>query len=97
MLTKVGATIGFGAVVACVVVVSVVALVLAMVDAGRNVYGGGAVTTGEFLIWLSSSSLSLSDSLADTSDGAFSGSSKGGNSSSTGDGSLVSLRTSSRS
>ena len=86
---------GFGAVVACVVVVSVVALVLAMVDAGRNVYGGGAVATGEFLIWLSSSS--LSDSLVDTSDGAFSGSSKGGNSSSTGDGSLVSLRTSSRS
>ena len=77
-------------------VVSVVALVLAIVDTGRIVYGGGAVATGEFLIWLSSS-LSSSDSLADSSNGTFSGSSKGGKSSSTGDGSLVSLRTSSRS
>ena len=40
---------GFGAVAVCVVVV-VVALVLAMVDDGEYVYGGGAVATGEFLI-----------------------------------------------
>ena len=85
---------GFGAVVACVVVVNVVALVLAIVDVGRYVYGGGAVATGEFLIWLS---LLSSDSSADSSDGSFSGSSKGGKSSLTGGGSLVSLRTSSRS
>ena len=87
---------GFGAVVVCVVVVSIVALVLAMVDAGRIVYRGGAVVTGEFLIWLFPS-LSSFDSLADSSDGTFSGSSKGGKFSSTGDGSLVSLRTSSKS
>ena len=49
---------------------------------------------GEFLMWLSS--LSLSGSLSDSSDKAFSGSSNGGKSSSTGDGSLASLRTSSR-
>ena len=77
------------------VVVSVVALVLAMVGVGNNVYGGGDVMIGEFLIWLSS--LSSSGSSSELSDGAFSGSSKGGKSSSTGDGSLVSLRTSSRS
>ena len=41
---------GFGVVEVCVVVVSVVALVLAMVDVGSKVYGGGDVTTGEFLI-----------------------------------------------
>ena len=82
-------------VVAWVVVVSVVALVLAMVGTGRKVYGGGDVTTGEFLIWLSS--LSSSDSLSEWFDEAFSGSSNGGNSSSTGDGSLASLRTSSKS
>ena len=76
-------------------VVSVVALVLAIVGVGNNVYGGGDVTIGEFLIWLSS--LSSFDSLSELSDGAFSGSSNGGKSSSTGDGSLVSLRTSSRS
>ena len=76
------------------VVVSVVALVLAIVGVGNNVYGGGDVTTGEFLIWLSS--LSSSVSLSELSDGAFSGSSNGGKSSSTGDGSLVSLRTSSK-
>ena len=75
-------------------VVRVVALVLAMVSVGRNVYGGGDVTIGEFLIW--SFSL-LTSSLSDTSEGAFSGSSNGGKSSSTGDGSLASLRTSSRS
>ena len=78
---------------AWVVVVNVVALVLAMV--GNSVYGGGDVTTGEFLIW--SSSLSLSDSLSELSDRAFSGSSNGGKFSFTGDGSLVSWRTSSRS
>ena len=79
----------------CAVVV-VVVLVLAMVGVGRNVYGGGDVTMGEFLIWLSS--LSLSGSLSESSDGAFSGSSNGGNaSSSTSEGSLASLRTSSRS
>ena len=77
------------------VVVSVVALILAIVGVGNNVYGGGDVTTGEFLIWLSS--LSSSVSLSELSDGAFSGSSNGGKSSSTGDGSLVSLRTSSKS
>ena len=77
------------------VVVSVVALVLAIVGVGNNVYGGGDVTTGEFLIWLSS--LSSSVSLSELSDGAFSGSSNGGKSSSTGDGSLASLRTSSKS
>ena len=76
-------------------VVNVVALVLAMVGTGNKVYGGGDVTTGEFLIWLSS--LSLFDSLSECSDGASSGSSNGGKSSLTGDGSLVSLRTSSRS
>ena len=87
---------GFGAVEACVVVVNVVALVLAIVGAGRNVYGGGDATTGEFLIWLSL--LSSSGSLSELSDGTFSGSSNGGkSSSSTGKGSLVSLRTSSRS
>ena len=86
---------GFGAVEVCVVVVNVVALVLAMVDVGRKVYGGGEVTTGEFLIWLSS--LSSFDSLSELSDGAFSGSSNGGKSSSSGDGSLASLRTSSKS
>ena len=53
----------FGVVVACVVVVSVVALVLAMVVVGSKVYGGGDVTTREFLIW--SSLLSLSDSLSE--------------------------------
>ena len=74
-------------------VVSVIALVLAIV--GNNVYGGGAVTMGEFLIW--SSSLSSSVSSSELFDGAFSGSSNGGKSSSTGDGSLASLRTSSRS
>ena len=84
---------GFGVVEVCVVVVSVVALVLATV--GSNVYGGGDVTIGEFLIWLSS--LSSSGSSSELSDGAFSGSSNGGNSSSTGDGSLASLRTSSKS
>ena len=78
------------------VVVSVVALVLAMVNVGRNVYGGGDVTMGELLILLPS--LSLSDSSSELSDGAFSGSSNGGKaSSSTGKGSLVSLRTSSKS
>ena len=41
---------GFGMVEACAVVVKVVALVLAMVDAGKNVYRGGAATMGEFLI-----------------------------------------------
>ena len=76
-------------------VVNVVALVLAMTDAGNRVYGGGDVTIGEFLIWLSL--LSSSDSLSELFDGAFSGSSNGKKSSSTGDGSLVSLRTSSRS
>ena len=76
-------------------VVNVVALVLAMTGAGSRVYGGGDVTIGEFLIWLSS--LSSSDSLSELFDGAFSGSSNGGKSSSTGDGSLVSLRTSSKS
>ena len=75
-------------------VVKIVALVLAMVSVGRNVYGGGDVTMGEFLIWLS---LLSSGSLSDSSDGAFSGFSNGGKSSSTGEGSLVSLRTSSRS
>ena len=85
---------GFGAVEVCVVV-NVVALVLAMVDTGSAVYGGGAVTTGEFLIWLSS--LLSSDLLSELSDGASFGSSNGGKSSSTGDGSLASLRVSSRS
>ena len=69
---------------------------MAMVDAGRYVYGGGAVATGEFLIRLSSSLLLL-DSSSDMFEEAFSGSSKGGNSSFTGDGSLVSWRTSSKS
>ena len=82
----------FGVVEACAVVVNVVALVLAMVGAGNNVYGGGDVTMGEFLIWLSS----LVSSLSDSSNGAFSGSLNGGKSSSTGKGSLASLRTSSR-
>ena len=77
------------------VVVNVVALVLAMTGTGNRVYGGGDVTIGEFLIW--SPSLSSSDSLSELFDGAFSGSSNGGKSSSTGDGSLVSLRTSSKS
>ena len=86
---------GFEGAEVCVVVVSVVALVLAMVCIGSSVYGGGDVTIGEFLIW--SSSLSLSDSLSELSDGAFSGSSNGGKSSSTGDGSFASLRTSSKS
>ena len=86
---------GFGAAGVCVVV-NVVALVLAMAVVGKKVYGGGAVTTGEFLIWSLSSLLSL-DSLSEWSDGTFSGSSNGGKSSSTGDGSLVSLRTSSKS
>ena len=85
----------FEGVEVCVVVVNVVALVLAMVDVGSSVYGGGDVMIGEFLIW--SSSLSSFDSLSELSDGAFSGSSNGGKSLSTGDGSLVSLRTSSRS
>ena len=78
-------------------VINVVALVLAMVDVGRNVYRGGDATMGEYLIWLSS--LSSFGSLSKLSDGAFSGSgsSNGGKSSSTGEGSLVSLRTSSRS
>ena len=76
-------------------VVSVVALVLAMTVVGNMVYGGGDAMIGEFLIW--SFSLSSSDSLSEWSDGAFSGSSNGGKSSSTGDGSLVSLRTSSKS
>ena len=84
---------GFGAVEACIVV-NVVALVLAMV-VGSSVYGGGDVMIGEFLIWWSSL-LSFS-SLSESSDGAFSGSSNGGKSSSTSEGSLVSLRTSSRS
>ena len=83
---------GFGAVEVCVVV-NVVALVLAMVNSAA--YGGGAVTTGEFLIWLSS--LLLSDSLSELSDRTSFGSSNGGKSSSTGDGSLASLRVSSRS
>ena len=86
---------GFGAAEDCAVDVSVVALVLAMVGAGNKVYGGGADTTGEFLIWLSL--LLSSDSSSELSDGGFSGSSNGGNSSSTGDGSFASLRTSSRS
>ena len=86
---------GLGVVEVCVVVVNVVALVLAIAD-GRNVYGGGDVTMGEFLIWLSS--LLSSGLLSDSSDGAFSGSLNGGNTSfSTGEGSLASLRTSSRS
>ena len=76
-------------------VVNVVALVLAMVDVGKNVYGGSNVMTGEFQIWLSS--LLSFGSLSESSDGAFSGSSNGGKSSFTGDGSLASLRTSSRS
>ena len=71
-------------------VVCVVVLVLAMVDAGKNVYRGGDVTMGEFLIWLSSLS---SRSSLELSDGAFSGSSNGGKSSSTGKGSLISWRT----
>ena len=75
--------------------VVVAVLELAMVDVGRNVYGGGKVTIGEFRIWLSSLS---SGSLSDLSDGVFLGSLNGGkSSSSTGEGSLVSLRTSSRS
>ena len=85
---------GFGAVEACAVVVNVVALVLAMVDMGSSMYGGGDVTMGEFLIWLSS--LSSSGSLSESSDRAFSGSLNDGKSSSTGEGSLASLRTSSR-
>ena len=85
---------GFGVVEVCVVVVEVVVLMLAIV--GKNVYGGGDVTMGEFLIWRSL--LSSSGSSSELSDGAFSGSSNGGkSSSSTGEGSLVSLRTSSRS
>ena len=79
----------------CVVVVNVVALVLAMTDVSNRVYGGGDVTTGEFLIWLSS--LSLSTSSSELSDGFSSGSSNGGKSSSTGEDPLVSLRTSSKS
>ena len=85
---------GFGALVVWVVVVSVVALVLAMVT-GSSVYGGGDVTIGEFLICLSS--LLSSDSLSELSVGAFSGSLNGGKSSSTGNGSFASLRTSSKS
>ena len=52
---------------ACVVVVNVVALVLAIV--GSSVYGGGDVTMGEFLIWLSL--LLSSGSSSELSDGAF--------------------------
>ena len=85
---------GLEVVEAYAIVVKVVALVLAMVCTGRNVYGGGDVTIGEFLIWLSSLSSGL---LSDSSDGTLSGSSNGGKSSSTGEGSLASLRTSSRS
>ena len=67
---------------------------LAMVGAGRNVYGGGDVTMGEFLIWMFSS---LFGSLSESSDGAFSGSSKGGKFSLMGNGSLISWRTSAKS
>ena len=48
----------------------------------------------EFLIWLSSS---FSKSSSESSDGAFSGSSKGGKSSFTGKGPLASWRTSAKS
>ena len=74
-------------------VISVVALVLAMIGVGNTVYGGGDVTMGEFLICLSSLSSLLS---SESSDGAFSGCLKGRKSSSTGEGSLASLRTSAR-
>ena len=75
-------------------VVSVVALVPAIVGTGSNVYRGGDVTMGEFLICLSS--LSSLSSLK-SSDGVFSGCSKGGKSLLTGEGPLASLRTSAKS